>query len=54
LTFLSNACTIVIAVPRNAIGLAGTSTDRDQDREQQGNTSRSWIAGEAIGVAGTE
>jgi hypothetical protein len=33
---------------------AETKADRDQDRQQQGEASRSCIAGEAVVAAGTE
>jgi len=33
---------------------AGTNADRDQDRQQQGDASRSRIPGEAVVAAGAE
>jgi hypothetical protein len=35
-------------------GHAGTNEEGDQDREQQGDASRSSIAGEAVAAAGAE
>jgi hypothetical protein len=50
---LSNACTIAMTIPRKTIA-TGTNADCYQDRQQQGNASRSRVAGETVAAAGTK